>query len=109
MSAIGRRGAPEPYWGNTPSRNPDFKRPRRLLARLMHPVSIWLPDGPLSAHHAHRSPKYVSFVNKAILWDRGLCHYTDVGASGEKSPGPLGLRGPVKGGHCLTIESRKLL
>ncbi|KAI9543033.1 hypothetical protein NQZ68_013964 [Dissostichus eleginoides] len=55
------------------------------------------------------SPKYVSFVNKAILWDRGLCHYTDVGASGEKSPGPLGLRGPVKGGHCLTIESRKLL
>ncbi|KAK5895827.1 hypothetical protein CgunFtcFv8_009484 [Champsocephalus gunnari] len=76
MSAIGRRGAPEPYWGNTPSRNPDFKRPRRLLARLMHPVSTWLPDGPLSAHHAHRSPKYVSFVNKAILWDRGLCHYT---------------------------------
>lgn len=35
--------------------------------------------------------------------------FQDVGASGEELPGPLGLRGPVKRGHCLTIESRKLL
>ena len=31
------------------------------------------------------------------------------GASGGELTGPLGLRGPEKRGHCLTIESRKLL
>ncbi|XP_049422781.1 uncharacterized protein LOC125882878 isoform X1 [Epinephelus fuscoguttatus] len=78
MSAVERRGAPEPHWENKPSRNQDFKHPRRLLARPRHPVSrsTWLPDGSRSAHHAHRSPVYVSFVSKAILWDRGLCHYS---------------------------------
>ncbi|XP_035536539.1 mucin-5AC-like [Morone saxatilis] len=78
MSAVERRGAPEPHWENSPSRNQDFKRHRRLLARPRHPVSTstWPPDGSQSAHHAHRRPIYVSFVSKAILWDRGLCHHT---------------------------------
>ncbi|XP_029318070.1 protein transport protein SEC31-like [Cottoperca gobio] len=78
MSAVERRGAPEPHRENRPSRNPDFKRPRRLPARPRHPVSTstWLPDGSRSAPHAHRSPVYVSFVSRATLWDRGLCHYT---------------------------------
>ncbi|KAI3366626.1 hypothetical protein L3Q82_009313 [Scortum barcoo] len=78
MSAVERRGAPEPHWENSPSRNQDISRHRRLLARPRHPVSTstWPPDGSHSAHHAHRRPIYVSFVSKAILWDRGLCHYT---------------------------------
>ncbi|XP_042367685.1 histone-lysine N-methyltransferase 2B [Plectropomus leopardus] len=78
MSAVERREAPEPHWENRPSRNQDFKHPRRLLAQPRHPISTstWLPDGSRSAHHAHRNPIYVSFVSKAILWDRGLCHYT---------------------------------
>ncbi|XP_071358591.1 uncharacterized protein [Trachinotus anak] len=78
MSAVDRAGAPERHWENRPSRNQDFKRPLRLLARPRHPVSTstWSPDGPRSAQHAHRRPIYMSFVSKAILWDRGLCHYT---------------------------------
>ncbi|XP_030296066.1 nascent polypeptide-associated complex subunit alpha, muscle-specific form-like isoform X2 [Sparus aurata] len=73
MSAVKRRGAPEP---SSASRNPDFKHHRRLLARPRRPVSTstCLPDG--SARHAHRGPIYVSFVSKAILWERGLCHHT---------------------------------
>ncbi|KAK2859163.1 hypothetical protein Q5P01_003783 [Channa striata] len=78
MSAVERTGAPEPQWGNRPSRNQDFKRPLRLLLRPRHPVSTstWMPDSSRSAQHAHRRPTYVSFVSKAVLWDRGLCHYT---------------------------------
>ncbi|XP_040008635.1 uncharacterized protein LOC120803793 [Xiphias gladius] len=78
MSAVDRTGAPEPHWENRPSRNQDFQRPLRLLARPRHPVSTstWPPDGSHSAQHAHRRPNYVSFVSKAILWDRGLCHHT---------------------------------
>ncbi|XP_044042403.1 uncharacterized protein LOC122871396 isoform X2 [Siniperca chuatsi] len=79
MSAVERRGAaPEPHWENRSSRNQDLKRHRKLLARPRHPISTstWLPDGSHAAHHAHRRPIYVSFVSKAILWDRGLCHYT---------------------------------
>ncbi|XP_054481033.1 uncharacterized protein LOC129112825 [Anoplopoma fimbria] len=77
MSAVERRGAPEPHWENRASRNQDLKYPRRLLARPRHPVSTsaWQPDSSDSAHHARRSPIYVSFVSKAILWERGLCHY----------------------------------
>ncbi|XP_037615723.1 uncharacterized protein LOC119482364 isoform X4 [Sebastes umbrosus] len=78
MSTVERRGAPEPHWENRPSRNQDFQHPRRLLARPRRPVSTstWRPDVSRSAQHAHRSPIYVSFVSKAILWDRGLCHHT---------------------------------
>ncbi|TDG96573.1 hypothetical protein EPR50_G00230120 [Perca flavescens] len=78
MSAVERRGAQETHWKNRLSRNQDFKLPWRLLARPRHHVSMstWLPDGSCSAQHADRSPIYVSFVSKAILWDRGLCHYT---------------------------------
>ncbi|KAM6896130.1 uncharacterized protein PEZ65_021274 [Lycodopsis pacificus] len=78
MSAVERRGAPEPRWENGASRNQDFRYPRRLLARPRHPVgtSSWRPDGSRSAHRARRSPIYVSFVSKAILWERGLCHHT---------------------------------
>ncbi|KAK2882883.1 hypothetical protein Q8A73_021816 [Channa argus] len=78
MSAVDRTGAPEPQWENRPSRNQDFKLPLRLLARPRHPVSrsTWKPDSSRSAQHAHRRPVYVSFVSKAVLWDRGLPHYT---------------------------------
>ncbi|GLD48286.1 flocculation protein FLO11-like protein [Lates japonicus] len=78
MSAVDRTGAPEPHLENRPSRNQDFKHPLRLLAQPRHPVSrsTWPPDGSRSAQHAHRRPIYVSFVSKAILWDRGHCHYT---------------------------------
>ncbi|XP_067438024.1 uncharacterized protein [Thunnus thynnus] len=78
MSVVERRTAPEPHLENRPSRNQDFMRPRRFLARPRHPLSMstWLPDGSRSAHHAHRRPIYVSFVSKAILWDKGLCHET---------------------------------
>ncbi|XP_034719463.1 uncharacterized protein LOC117938729 [Etheostoma cragini] len=78
MSAVERRGAQEPHWKNSPSRNKDFKLPWRLLTRPRPHASMstWLPCGSCSAHHADRSPIYVSFVSKAILWDRGLCHYT---------------------------------
>ncbi|XP_023275137.1 flocculation protein FLO11-like [Seriola lalandi dorsalis] len=31
---------------------------------------------PLEVFHSSSRPVYVSFVNKAILWDRGLCHFT---------------------------------
>ncbi|KAE8281300.1 hypothetical protein D5F01_LYC20278 [Larimichthys crocea] len=85
MSAVERRRAPEPHWENSPSRNQDFKRHRRLLARPMRPISTstWLPD--CSAHHALGRPIYVSFVSKAILWDRGRCHYT---ARDRRAPRP---------------------
>ncbi|XP_030576571.1 flocculation protein FLO11 [Archocentrus centrarchus] len=72
MSAVERRGAPEAHWEIRPSRNQDFRRPLRPVIRPRHPVSTstWLPDG------SDRRPIYVSFVSKAILWDRGVCHYT---------------------------------
>ncbi|KAM3588125.1 uncharacterized protein V6R79_021835 [Siganus canaliculatus] len=68
----------EPRRGNASSRNQDFSRHRRPLARPRNAggVSTWLPGGSRSARHAHRRPVYVSFVTKAILWDRGLCHHT---------------------------------
>ncbi|XP_055368105.1 uncharacterized protein LOC114861695 isoform X2 [Betta splendens] len=71
MSAVDRPGATQPRW-DRPSRNP-----LGLVAGSRRPLSTctWLPDGPRSAQRTHRSPVYVSFVSKAILWDRGLCHY----------------------------------
>ncbi|XP_032361514.1 histone-lysine N-methyltransferase 2D [Etheostoma spectabile] len=88
MSAVERRRAQEPHWKNRPSRNQDFKLPWRLLTRPRPQaiMSTWLPDGSCSAHHADRCPTYVSFVSKAILWDRGLCHYT---AHDRPNPRPL--------------------
>nr|XP_043876578.1 uncharacterized protein LOC122766049 isoform X1 [Solea senegalensis] len=79
MSAVDRRGAREPRWETKkPSRSQDLKPPLGLLARRRPPVgtSTWPPDGSRSAQHKHRGPIYVSFVSKAVLWDRGLCHYT---------------------------------
>ncbi|XP_026183221.1 uncharacterized protein LOC113142419 isoform X2 [Mastacembelus armatus] len=78
MSAVNTTGAPEPQWVNRPSRNQDFQRPLRLVARHRHPIrsSTCLPDGSRSAQHTHRRPIYVSFVSKSILWDRGLYHQT---------------------------------
>ncbi|XP_074554879.1 uncharacterized protein LOC141810914 [Halichoeres trimaculatus] len=70
MSAVERRGAPE----TRPSRNLDLQhhRPRPPLVR-----STWRPHGPRSAQHAlHRGLVYVSFVSKAVLWDRGVCSHT---------------------------------
>nr|XP_020443312.1 uncharacterized protein LOC109952528 isoform X2 [Monopterus albus] len=71
-------GAPEPHWESRHSRNQDFQRPLRPLARPRNTnsTSTWLPEGSRSAQHTHRRPMYVSFVSKAILWDRGLCRYT---------------------------------
>ncbi|XP_041637040.1 uncharacterized protein LOC121505638 [Cheilinus undulatus] len=78
MSAVKRRQAPNPLLEIRPSRNQDFKRHWTLLSRprLSLSRSTWLPDGPRSARHAHREPVYVSFVSKAILWDREPCHHT---------------------------------
>ncbi|XP_028256316.1 uncharacterized protein LOC114432486 [Parambassis ranga] len=67
--------APDAWRETRPSRNQDLQRPLRVLARPRHPVSTstWLPSGRDSAC---RRPIFVSFVSKAILWDRGVCHYT---------------------------------
>ncbi|XP_065807649.1 uncharacterized protein [Labrus bergylta] len=75
MSAVERRGAPDLHWENRPFRNQDFKRHRSLVSRSRLPLSrsTWLPDGPRATHHAQRGPVYVSFVSKAVLWDRGFC------------------------------------
>ncbi|XP_054862585.1 uncharacterized protein LOC118469314 [Amphiprion ocellaris] len=67
MSAVERRRALEPRLEIRPSRNRHFRRPQKV-------TSIWLPDSSDSSQRAHRTPIYVSFVSKAILWDRGLRH-----------------------------------
>ncbi|XP_019202854.1 uncharacterized protein LOC102082573 isoform X4 [Oreochromis niloticus] len=72
MSAVERREVSEARWEIRLSRNRDFKHPLRPLVLPRHPVctSTWPPDG------SNGRPIYVSFVSKAILWDRGVCHYT---------------------------------
>ncbi|KAM8910567.1 uncharacterized protein AB9W97_006888 isoform 2-T2 [Spinachia spinachia] len=76
MSAVERRGAPRPQWERRASINQDSKCPRRLLALPRRPAaaSPLRPDGLLRARQADRSPVYVSFVSKSILWERGLGH-----------------------------------
>ncbi|XP_077956631.1 uncharacterized protein LOC120818181 isoform X3 [Gasterosteus aculeatus] len=88
MSAAERRGAPPPRREHRASINQDSKYPRRLLARPRHPAaaSPRRPDGLRRECHADRSPVYVSFVSKAILWERGLCRQT---AHKRPNHGPL--------------------
>ncbi|MEQ2310761.1 hypothetical protein AMECASPLE_012522 [Ameca splendens] len=79
MSSFERRGALDFLLENRRSRNQDFKHPRRLLSLPGRPIrtSTWRPDCSDSGHYRrHRRPMYVSFVTKAILWDRGGSHHT---------------------------------
>nr|XP_023008424.2 uncharacterized protein LOC101478573 isoform X2 [Maylandia zebra] len=72
MSAVERREVSEARWEIRPSRNRDFKHPLRPLVLPRHPVCT----STLPADGSNGRPIYVSFVSKAILWDRGVCHYT---------------------------------
>ncbi|XP_031653322.1 uncharacterized protein LOC109896663 isoform X2 [Oncorhynchus kisutch] len=80
MWVIENGRGPEPCWGNRLDREQQHQNnhPTRLLARPRHPVNtITWQHGSCSALHQDRAPCYLSFVSKAILWDRGLYHYTD--------------------------------
>ncbi|XP_014855266.1 PREDICTED: hyphal wall protein 1-like isoform X2 [Poecilia mexicana] len=66
------RGALEFLSERRQSRNQDFKHPRRLLS-----LPARRPDCSGSGRRRpHRRPMYISFVTKAILWDRGGYHHT---------------------------------
>ncbi|XP_029681648.1 proline-rich protein 36 isoform X3 [Takifugu rubripes] len=75
MPVVERRRAAAPQWGNGPSRHQDFRHHRQPLALPGRPVGTWPPGGSCSARHEHGEPFYISFVSKAILWDRRLRHY----------------------------------
>ncbi|CAB1345954.1 unnamed protein product, partial [Coregonus sp. 'balchen'] len=79
MWVIENGRGPEPCWGNRLEREQQDQNnhPTRLLARTRRPVNTttW-QHGSCSALHQDRPPCYLSFVSKAILWDRGLYHYT---------------------------------
>ncbi|TNM91577.1 hypothetical protein fugu_019957 [Takifugu bimaculatus] len=75
MPVVERRRAAAPQWGNGPSRHQDFRHHRQPLALPGRPVGTWPPGGSCSARHEHGEPFYMSFVSKAILWDRRLRHY----------------------------------
>ncbi|XP_036800710.1 uncharacterized protein LOC110490429 isoform X8 [Oncorhynchus mykiss] len=80
MWVIENGRGPEPCWGNRLDREQQDQNnhPTRLLARPRHPVNtITWQHGSCSALHQDRAPCYLSFVSKAILWDRGLYNYTD--------------------------------
>ncbi|XP_061618446.1 uncharacterized protein LOC133472104 isoform X2 [Phyllopteryx taeniolatus] len=54
------------------SRNVDLKRPRRLLSRPRRPPCTWPPE-------TLGRPVFVSFVSKAVLWERPVsCRTTRV-------------------------------
>ncbi|XP_029597821.1 flocculation protein FLO11 isoform X3 [Salmo trutta] len=80
MWVIENGRGPETCWGNRLDREQQDQNnhPTRLLARPRRPVNtVTWQHGSCSALHQDRAPCYLSFVSKAILWDRGLYHYTD--------------------------------
>nr|XP_054595771.1 uncharacterized protein LOC107386787 isoform X1 [Nothobranchius furzeri] len=79
MFSIERRGPVGARWVNQPWDKRDVKPPRRprILPRRPVRTNTWPPDGTGSGNNKlHRGPTYVSFVSKAILWERGVCHHS---------------------------------
>ncbi|RVE56576.1 hypothetical protein OJAV_G00222330 [Oryzias javanicus] len=81
MSPAGRKGALEHRWSNNPPRSIGFVRPLRPPVRPRIPIVC--PESVL--HRSNKEPMYVTFISKAVLWDREV-HHTSVRGGSLKRP-----------------------